>query len=160
MDAKAVVHATAIDSDSNHLASAARLVSVSSFFELATHDRARSAGSLVRGRASGKRSIDSAAMGGEQKPVHHRLGRGGKKPIVIIGTVVVFFVVLSMTGLGHSHNHVERDMPAHAALSGRGARRHRPEADHFARAVSPSPKFADLHYFRHRMVLELVMDIS
>ena len=73
-------------------------------------------------------------MGGEQKPVHHRLGRGGKKPIVIIGTVVVFFVVLSMTGLGHSHNHVERDMPAHAALSGRGARRHRPEADHFARA--------------------------
>lgn len=88
----------------------------------------------MRGRASGKRSIDSAAMGGEQKPVHHRLGRGGKKPIVIIGTVVVFFVVLSMTGLGHSHNHVERDMPAHAALSGRGARRHRPEADHFARA--------------------------
>ena len=73
-------------------------------------------------------------MGGEQKPVHHRLGRGGKKPIVIIGTVVGFFVVLSMTGLGHSHNHVERDMPAHAALSGRGARRHRPEADHFARA--------------------------
>ena len=88
----------------------------------------------MRGRASGKRSIDSAAMGGEQKPVHHRLGRGGKKPIVIIGTVVGFFVVLSMTGLGHSHNHVERDMPAHAALSGRGARRHRPEADHFARA--------------------------
>lgn len=88
----------------------------------------------MRGRASEKRSIDSAAMGGEQKPVHHRLGRGGKKPIVIIGTVVGFFVVLSMTGLGHSHNHVERDMPAHAALSGRGARRHRPEADHFARA--------------------------
>ena len=45
-------------------------------------------------------------MGGEQKPAHHRLGRGGKKPIVIIGTTVVFFVLLSMTGLGHSHNHV------------------------------------------------------
>ena len=66
-------------------------------------------------------------MGGEQKPAHHRLGRGGKKPIVIIGTTVVFFVLLSMTGLGHSHNHVEREMPAHAALSGRRAGRYRPE---------------------------------
>ena len=73
-------------------------------------------------------------MGGEQKPAHHRLGRGGKKPIVIIGTVVVFFVLLSMTGLGHSHNHVERDMPAHAALSGRRAGRHTPGDIDYARA--------------------------
>ena len=73
-------------------------------------------------------------MGGEQKPAHHRLGRGGKKPIVIIGTVVVFFVLLSMTGLGHSHNHVERDMPAHAALSGRRAGRHSPGDVDYARA--------------------------
>lgn len=73
-------------------------------------------------------------MGGEQKPAHHRLGRGGKKPIVIIGTVVVFFVLLSMTGLGHSHNHVERDMPAHAALSGRRAGRHNPGDIDYARA--------------------------
>ena len=86
------------------------------------------------GRASGTRSVDCAAMGGEQKPAHHRLGRGGKKPIVIIGTVVVFFVLLSMTGLGHSHNHVERDMPAHAALSGRRAGRHSPGDVDYARA--------------------------
>lgn len=86
------------------------------------------------GRASGTRSVDCAAMGGEQKPAHHRLGRGGKKPIVIIGTVVVFFVLLSMTGLGHSHNHVERDMPAHAALSGRRAGRHTPGDIDYARA--------------------------
>ena len=62
-------------------------------------------------------------MGSEQKPVHHRLGRGRTKPFVIIGTVVVFFLVLSMTGLGHSRNHVERDMPAHAVLSRRRAGR-------------------------------------
>ena len=45
-------------------------------------------------------------MGGERKPIGHAYLRGGgkKRQIVVLGAVVGFFALLSMTGLGHSHN--------------------------------------------------------
>ena len=58
-------------------------------------------------------------MGGEQKPLSHAYLRGGgkKRQIVVVGSVVGFFGLLSMTGLGHSHNATPKHMPRHAALS-------------------------------------------
>ena len=62
-------------------------------------------------------------MGGERKPIGHAYLRGGgkKRQIVVLGAVVGFFALLSMTGLGHSHNPFPQEMPRHAALATRHA---------------------------------------